>query len=189
MPKKAKAAAAKKSKPRATAAKRTKPKARKTAPASQFDSLRKTVSDLRTRLEKELKARKIETKILTEAKKAREQLTSQVSALRQQGAKLASELKKALSDSKSYEKAKAEAQKTIERLKKDLTVRSAELRHKSEELKNLAEESAHRVVDIIRGEGQPTQEPEPVPEGAQIETAPEEPELTGSGYDKKESSI
>jgi chromosome segregation ATPase len=157
-----KKAPARKSKPAA-------PKARKAA-TGQFDSLRKTVTDLRTRLEKELKARKIEARILAEARKAREQLNSQVKVLRQQGSKLAGDLKSALSDSKQYEKARAQAHKKIDQLKSELSAKTGELMRKSEELKKLAEESAHRAAEIIRREEQT--QAEPVSEAA----APEAPE-------------
>ncbi|HUA35918.1 MAG TPA: hypothetical protein VMA09_20070 [Candidatus Binataceae bacterium] len=177
-------------KAKAAPARKSKPKARKAAPASQFDTLRKTVKDLSTRLEKELKARKIEARILSEAKKAREQLSAQVSALRKQGSQLAGELKKALGDSRSYEKAKADAQKKIDQLKKDLSARTSELRRKSEELKKLAEESAHRAAQIIRGEEHPAQEPEPVPEGAHMQATPVEPQPAESpASGDKEPSI
>lgn len=177
-------------KAKAAPAKKSKPKARKAAPASQFDTLRKTVKDLSTRLEKELKARKIEARILSEAKKAREQLSSQVSALRKQGGQLAGELKKALSDTKSYEKAKADAQKKIDQLKNDLSARTSELRRKSEELRKLAEASAHRAIEIIRSEEHATKETEPGPEGAHTEAASAEPDSHESGSaGPKEPSI
>lgn len=134
------------------------PKARTAAP-SQFDSLRKTVKELRARLEKEVKARKIEARVVAEAKKAREQLNNQVKALRDQGAKLASELRSALGDSKQYEKARKEAHKKIDQLRNELSQKTAELRRKTDELRKLAEESAHRAAEIIRSDAPTASEP------------------------------
>jgi chromosome segregation ATPase len=167
-------------------AKKSKPKARQAAP-SQFDSLRKTIGDLKTRLEKELKARKIEARVLSEAKKAREQLNTQVKALRQQGAKLATDLKSALGDSKRYEKARAEAEKKIDQLKNDLSERTSELRRKSEELKKLAEESVHRAAEIIRGDGHEAVQAAPVVEPAQASEASSTPPTESGGSDKEPS--
>jgi chromosome segregation ATPase len=140
-------------------------KRRKAAkPASgQLEQLRKTVKALRVKLERETKARKIEARVKSEAQKARAQLASQIAALREQGRKLASELKSALGDASKRDSARRQALATIEELKQGYAKKSAELRselsrttaelaRKSEELKKLAGEAAHRAVEIIRSE-------------------------------------
>lgn len=146
------------------AKKSSSPRKKVKAAPSQVDSLRNTITDLRKRLEKELKARKIEARMVSEGKKAREQFSKQVQALRDQGSKLSAQLKAALGDSKQREKARQDALKKIEQLRKELGSKTSELMRKSEQLKELAAQSASRAVEIIRGE--PAHEPEPVPEGA-----------------------
>ena len=118
---------------------------------------------LKVKLERENKARKIESRIKTEAEKARAQLAVQLKALRDQGRKLASELKSALNNSSKREAARKEAMAKIADLKAqyakasaelrtELSQKTADLRHKSEELMKLAGQSAHRAVEIIRGQ-------------------------------------
>jgi chromosome segregation ATPase len=158
--------------PKKKTAKKSKP--RKKAAPSQIDSLRKTITDLRKRLEKELKARKIDTRLASEGKKAREQLSKQIQALRVQGSKLSAQLKSALGDSKQREKARQDALKKIEQLRKELGQKTSELMRKSEQLKELAAQSASRAVEIIRGQA-------PAPEPAQEEpSAASEPSSSAS---------
>lgn len=60
--------------------------AKKNPATGQIEQLRKTVKQLRIKLERETKARKIEARVKAEAQKARAQLASQITALRDQGA-------------------------------------------------------------------------------------------------------
>jgi chromosome segregation ATPase len=140
-----------------------KSKPRKKAAPSQIDSLRRIITDLRKRLERELKTRKIDTRLVSEGKKAREQLGKQVQALREQGSKLSAQLKSALGDSKQREKARQDAVKRIEQLRKELGQKTSELLHKSEQLKELAAQSASRAVEIIRGEAPAAEPPREAP--------------------------
>ena len=142
----------------------TRRKAAKNDPAlRQLAQLRKTVKELRIKLERETKARKIEARVKSEAQKARAQLASQISSLRDQGRKLATNLKSALGDAGKRDAARQQALAKIADLKAEYTKKSAEMRselsrttaelaRKSEELKKLAGEAAHRAVEIIRGE-------------------------------------
>jgi len=151
----------------------------------QLEQLRKTVKGLRVRLERETRARKIEARVKSEAQKARARLASQMAALRDQGRKLASALKSALGAAGKRDAARQQALAKIAELKAEYTKKSAELRselsrttaelaRKSEELKKLAGEAAHRAVEIIRSE-----EPHAAPEAST-----ESVESSG-GYEKE----
>ena len=129
----------------------------------QVEQLRKSVKVLKLKLEREVKARKLEARVKSEAKAAGAKLSTQLKSLRDQGKKLASELKSALSDTKKREAARKEAlakiaelkaqySKTSTGLKAELAQKTAELRRKSEELMKLAGQSAHRAAEIIRSE-------------------------------------
>jgi chromosome segregation ATPase len=129
----------------------------------QVEQLRKSVKVLKLKLDREVKARKLEARIKSEAKAAGAKLSTQLKSLRDQGKKLASELKSALSDTKKRDAARKEAlakiaelkaqySKTSTGLKAELAQKTAELRRKSEELMKLAGQSAHRAAEIIRSE-------------------------------------
>jgi len=132
--------------------KAAKPKGAANAAARQVDALRSTVADLRKRLEREVRVRKIEAQLRAGAKRAQAQLDAQVKTLRKQGSKVAAELRSVLGRSRNLEGARHEAEKMIKRLRKDLAARTADLRHKTDELRKLAEQSAHRAAEIMRGE-------------------------------------
>jgi hypothetical protein len=153
----------------------------------QVEQLRKKVRVLTLKLEREVKARKLEQRVKTEAKAAGAKLSTQLKSLRDQGKKLASELKSALSDTKKREAARKEAlakiaelkaqyAKTSSGLRAELSQKTAELRRKSEELMKLAGQSAHRAAEIIRSE-----------ERHPAET--EEPRSTESSYHPEEQSF
>jgi DNA anti-recombination protein RmuC len=112
-------------------------------------------------LQREVKARRLDVRLAAEAKKAREQLTRQVKALREQGRKLASELKSTLGDADKRKRALNEARGKITDLRAQLARKTNGLKRKSEELKKLAAESAHRAAEIMRGDGEPAIEPAP----------------------------
>ena len=129
----------------------------------QVEQLRKSVKILKLKLEREVKARKLEARIKSEAKAAGARLSTQLKSIRDQGKKLATELKSALSDTKKREAARKEAlakiaelkaqySKTSTGLRAELSQKTAELRRKSEELMKLAGQSAHRAAEIIRSE-------------------------------------
>ncbi|MGH7813800.1 MAG: hypothetical protein ACREQI_07320 [Candidatus Binataceae bacterium] len=143
------------------------------AAADRVSALRKTVMDLRKRLEREVRVRKIEARLRAGAKQAQKQLDAQVKTLRTQGRKVAEELKAVVGRSRNLEGARHEAEKLVARLRKDLAQRTADLRRKSDELRKLAGESARRAAEIIRGEehehhhhhAEATHEPAPPPGG------------------------
>ena len=129
----------------------------------QVEQLRKSVKILKLKLEREMKARKLEARVKSEAKAAGAKLSTQLKSLRDQGKKLATELKSALGDSKKREAARKEAlakiaelkaqyAKTSTGLRAEISQKTGELRRKSEELMNLASQSAHRAAEIIRSE-------------------------------------
>jgi chromosome segregation ATPase len=128
-------------------------------PARQIAALRAEVKALRVKLQRESRAGQLNVRLLTEAKKARAQLTQQITALRTQGKKLATQLKSTLGDSKRRDQARKEAMTKVAELRKELSRRTDELRRKSEELRQLAQESAQRAVEIIRSEPHPSAPP------------------------------
>ncbi|HYR79912.1 MAG TPA: hypothetical protein VEO55_07890, partial [Candidatus Dormibacteraeota bacterium] len=75
----------------------------------QVEQLRKSVKILKLKLEREIKARKLEQRVKSEAKAAGAKLTTQLKSLRDQGKKLAADLKSALSDASKREAARKEA--------------------------------------------------------------------------------
>jgi len=124
--------------------------------SAQLKQLRKTVDQLKSRLEKEASARAAASTIVAEAKKAREALMGQMKTLRDEGSRLAKELKRALGDADKREAARQQAVDKIGLLRADLAHRTEELKRKSEELARLAMDSAVRAKDIIMSEGAST---------------------------------
>lgn len=123
--------------------------------AAQLKQFRKTVDQLKGRLEKEVKARGAAAALVNEAKMAREALMGQIKSLRVQGAELTKALKKALSDSDKREAARRQAVERMSELRAELAHRTEELKRKSEELRKLAVDSATRAKDIIMSERSP----------------------------------
>jgi len=120
--------------------------------SGQLKSLQKTIDQLRSRLEKEMEARAAHSRVLQEAKKARDALSAQLSSLKQQGTHLTKELKKALGDADKREAARQQALAKVAELRAELARRTDELKRKSEELGRLAMDSAGRARDIIMSE-------------------------------------
>jgi len=147
------------------AAARRSPAARRSRSASgssQIQQLRATVKQLRKRIEEEARARRLDSRLIAEARRARDQLTKQVTALRDQGKKLAEQLRGILTDSKKREKARQDALAVVAELREELARRTEELRQKTLELKDLARESADRAREIIqRDVSSPPSQPEP----------------------------
>jgi chromosome segregation ATPase len=129
------------------ARKRTKP----AASGSQLEQLRAMVSQLRARIEKEAHARKLDSRLINEAKRARDEIVRQVTSLRDQGKKLAEQVQSTLTDAKKREKARQDALAIVTELREELARRTEDLRLKTVELRNLAQESAHRAREIIQG--------------------------------------
>jgi chromosome segregation ATPase len=117
--------------------------------SAQVRQLRATIKQLRTRLERESRARKFEARVVADTRKARAQVLKQMDALRQQGRKLATQLKGALTDAGRREQARKDALAKIAELRAEVARRGEEVRRKSIELKNLAVESAERARAII----------------------------------------
>jgi chromosome segregation ATPase len=129
------------------ARKRTKP----AASGSQLSQLRSMVSQLRARIEKEAHARKLDSRLISEAKRARDEIVRQVTSLRDQGKKLAEQVQSTLTDAKKREKARQDALAIVTELREELARKTEDLRLKTVELRNLAQESAQRAREIIQG--------------------------------------
>jgi chromosome segregation ATPase len=131
-----------------------KPARKRTQPAasgSQLEQLRAMVSQLRARIEKEAHARKLDSRLINEAKRARDEIVRQVTSLRDQGKKLAEQVQSTLTDAKKREKARQDALAIVTELREELARKTEDLRLKTVELRNLAQESAHRAREIIQG--------------------------------------
>ena len=131
---------------RKPARKRTKP----AASGSQLEQLRAMVSQLRARIEKEAHARKLDSRLISEAKRARDEIVRQVTSLRDQGKKLAEQVQSTLTDAKKREKARQDALAIVTDLREELARKTEDLRLKTVELRNLAQESAQRAREIIQ---------------------------------------
>jgi len=137
------------------ARKRTKP----AASGSQLMQLRSMVSQLRDRIEKEAHARKLDSRLISEAKRARDEIVRQVTSLRDQGKRLAEQLQSTLTDAKKREKARQDALAIVTELRQELARKTEDLRLKTLELRNLAQESAQRAREIIQGARPPAPPP------------------------------
>jgi len=131
---------------------RSRPRGASSAPAGQLKQLRATVQELRAKLAQATHKRRLDLRVLSEAKRAREQVSRQMNALREQGRKLAGELRKALTDGDRRQKARDQALAKIAELKAELIRKTEALKHKSHELGQLARESAHRARAILQAE-------------------------------------
>jgi|HubBroStandDraft_6_1064221.scaffolds.fasta_scaffold1166151_1 chromosome segregation ATPase len=156
--------AARPSRPRASAA--------SSAPAGQLKQLRSKVQELRQKLTQAAHKRQLDVRVITEAKRARDQVSKQMRMLRDQGRKLAVDLKSALSESDRRHKAREQALAKIAELKAELSSKTQELRRKSHELAQLARESAARAQAII-------EEPAPAPQTTAAEEAASSSEAIG----------
>src|SRR5579872_6417005 len=117
--------------------------------SAQLKQLRKTVNDLKARLAKEAKASSASSKLVAEAKKARETVLGQMKSLKEHGARLSKELRKALGETTRHKAGREQALAKVAELRAELAKRTQELKSKSEELAMLARESAGRAKDII----------------------------------------
>jgi chromosome segregation ATPase len=202
--------------------------------ASQLAKLRKTIASLEQQLRRELGASKINQRMLSEAKKARDKVAAEAKSLgakvktavsestrikqardaavkaandlkaryekdrkdlASRAAKVGAELKRrsdelkaAISDSARIKQARDAAVKATndlkaryEKEKSDLAARlaqtTAEVKRKSEELKNLAQESMHRAAEIVRSSPQSAERPRDIfeDESASSDTDDDDP--------------
>ena len=162
---------------------------------AQLEQLRKTIDQLKTRLENEANARMAASNVIAEAKKARDALSAQMKGLRDEGARLAKELRTAMGRSDKLEAARKQAVDKIAELRAELSHRREELKRKSEELGRLAMDSAGRAKDIIMSEEPPAQHasaakaPEPASEPPTTETESVTIETVEREESPEESSI
>ena len=125
----------------------------------ELDQLRKKVTDLTLRLEREVNPRELSARLVAEAKKVRAQLSGQIKTLSKGGRKLASQLNSALRDASKPERLHQGALAKIAELKAELASKTADLKGRSQELSKLARESGHRAAAIVRGGGDATTAP------------------------------
>jgi hypothetical protein len=149
------------------------------AVSKELSQLRKKADELRARLDAEMKRREINSKLLQEVKKARDQVAAELRVLRQQAAKGASELKKALTDAARREQAHKTAAAKIEQLKAELAKKTAELKQKFTELARLAKEAATKPRGIL-GKAPPTPPPTTTEPSTASEPAPAATDSTSS---------
>ncbi len=142
--------------------------------ARQLKQLRATIQQLRAKLAQEVKRRKLDLRVLEEAKRARAGVTQQMTALRAQGQKLAAQLKKAVGDANSREQARKEAVALVKELRAEVRSKANELRQKSAELGKMVEESLGRVRETVHHEAPSFHVPEAPP------NEPSEPAETGA---------
>lgn len=118
----------------------------------QLEQLRATVKNLRERLIDQAGKRKLELRVMQEAKSARGRIAKEVAMLKEQGRRLTVELKKMLTESERRRRARDQALAKVADLRADVARKSEELRRKSAELARLAHESAQRAREILSSE-------------------------------------
>ena len=140
----------------------------KSAASGRIGQLEAMVLKLRAALVTEARRRKLDQRVLAEAKRAREGVAKQMSALRAQGSKLAAEIKRAAHENRTLERARRTALAKVEELREELRHKSEEVRRTSGELAKLARESASRAREIVhsRGVAMEPQRHDPDVEGA-----------------------
>lgn len=144
---------------------RTGKSARSAKPAAtgRMAQLEAMVRKLRASLLAEAQRRKLDQRVVAEAKRARDAVTRQMSALRAQGVKLAAQIKRAATEKHSLEQARRAALAKTEELRAELHEKSEEVRRTSAELAKLARESATRAREIVHTRGlglEPHHEPD-----------------------------
>ena len=153
----------------------TKKAASRLDPATrQLKQLRATIQQLRAKLAQEVKRRKLDQRVLDEAKRARAGVMQQMTSLRAQGQKLAQQLKKTVGDANSREQARKEAAALVKELRAELRSKANELRQKSVELEKLVKESIGRAREMVHHEAPSAHIPEAPP------SEPSEAAETGS---------
>ena len=121
------------------------------------------VHKLRASLVAEAQRRKLDQRVLSEVKRARDGMAKQLSALHAQGLKLAAQIKRAAQENHTVEQARRAALAKVEELRTELHDKSEEVRRTSAELAKLTRESATRAREIVHGRGlglEPHHDPE-----------------------------
>ena len=124
-------------------------KSAKPAASGRIAQLEAMVQKLRANLVAEAQRRKLDQRVLSEARKARDVVAKQLSALRAEGLKVAGQLKRAAQDNHALESAQRAALARIEELRVELHDKGEEVRRTSAELAKLARESAARAKEIV----------------------------------------
>ncbi|MGH7934372.1 MAG: hypothetical protein ACREQN_14595 [Candidatus Binataceae bacterium] len=101
------------------------------AKSSQIKQLRATVHEFRIRLQHEARQRRLDLRLLAEAKRTRTRITREMTALREQERRLAKQLRKALGESGREERTRRRAQARVVELRAALKRKTEELRRKS----------------------------------------------------------
>jgi len=138
-----------KSRKPATAAKSVK----SAASPSRVAQLEAMVGKLRASLVAEAQRHKLDQRVVTEAKRARDAVAKQMATLRAQGLKLATQIKHAAHENHALEQARRTAMAKVEELRAELHDKSEEVRRTSAELAKLARESATRAREIVHSRG------------------------------------
>jgi len=125
----------------------------KSAAPGRIAQLEAMVGKLRASLVTEAQRRKLDQRVLAEAKRARDAVAGQMSALRAQGLKLAAQIKRAAHENRTLEQARRTALAKVEELRAELHDKSEEVRRTSAELAKLARESATRAREIMHRRG------------------------------------
>ena len=95
-------------------------KSAKSASPGRIAQLEAMVGKLRASLVAEAKRRKLDQRVLAEAKRARDAVGKQISALRLQGSKLAAQIKRAAHENRTLEQARRTALAKVEELRAEL---------------------------------------------------------------------
>ena len=143
----------------------------------ELNQFKKKLKELTLRLERETKSRKLGERLATEAEKAKQRLTSQLKTVREQERKLAAEIKSMVADASKREQALKDARGKVAELREGLALKTEELKRRSQQLKKLLAESAHRAAAIIHGEGESgatAAETQPSTPPAPVESSPQE---------------
>jgi chromosome segregation ATPase len=125
----------------------------KSGASGRIGQLEAMVLKLRAALLTEARRRKLDQRVVAEAKRAREGVAKQMSALRAQGSKLAAEIKRAAHENRTLEQARRTALAKVEELREELRNKSEEVRRTSGELAKLTRESASRAREIVHSRG------------------------------------
>jgi chromosome segregation ATPase len=137
--------------------------ARPAAPTGRMAQLETMVRKLRASLAAEAQRRKLDQRVMSEVKRARDGMAKQLSALRAQGLKLAAQIKRAAQENHTVEQARRTALAKVEELRTELHNKGEEVRRTSAELAKLARESATRAREIVHSRGlglEPHHDPE-----------------------------
>jgi hypothetical protein len=138
-------------------------KTAKPAAPGRVAQLEAIVQKLRASLVAEAQRRKLDQRVLSEVKRARDGMAKQLSALRAQGLKLAAQIKRAAQENHTVEQARRTALAKVEELRTELHNKGEEVRRTSAELAKLARESATRAREIVHSRGlglEPHHDPE-----------------------------